>query len=79
MQSQQQHLACEAMRNKALYATRQLAKRQYTWLRKLSKGLAVANQSAIAPAQIDTSITDMQHNIVISSFTSIEQVRDYLG
>ncbi len=78
MQSQQQHLACEAMRNKALYATRQLAKRQYTWLRKLSKGLAVANQSAIAPAQIDTSITDMQHNIVISSFTSIEQVRDYL-
>lgn len=79
MQSQQQHLACEAMRNKALYATRQLAKRQYTWLRKLSKGLAVANQSAIAPAQIDTSITDTQHNIVISSFTSIEQVRDYLG
>ena len=78
MQSQQQYLACEAMRNKALYATRQLAKRQYTWLRKLSKGLAVANQSAIAPAQIDTSITDMQHNIVISSFTSIEQVRDYL-
>ena len=78
MQSQQQHLACEAMRNKALYATRQLAKRQYTWLRKLSKGLAVANQSAIAPAQIDTSITDTQHNIVISSFTSIEQVRDYL-
>ena len=29
-------LACQEMQNKALYATRQLAKRQYTWLRKLS-------------------------------------------
>ncbi len=28
---------CQAMKNKALYATRQLAKRQYTWLRKLNK------------------------------------------
>lgn len=79
MQSQRQHLACEAMQNKALYATRQLAKRQYTWLRKLSRDSAKANQSAIASAQSDTSLTDTQHNIVITSFTSIEQVRDYLG
>nr|WP_227672953.1 tRNA (adenosine(37)-N6)-dimethylallyltransferase MiaA [Psychrobacter lutiphocae] len=28
-------LACQDMKNKALYATRQLAKRQYTWLRNL--------------------------------------------
>lgn len=28
-------LACQDMKNKALYATRQLAKRQYTWLRRL--------------------------------------------
>lgn len=28
--------ACQEMKNKALYATRQLAKRQYTWLRRLS-------------------------------------------
>lgn len=30
-------LACYHMQNKALYATRQLAKRQYTWLRKLNQ------------------------------------------
>ena len=35
--SVQKVLACQAMKNKALYATRQLAKRQYTWLRKLNK------------------------------------------
>lgn len=29
-------LACQDMKNKALYATRQLAKRQYTWLRQLT-------------------------------------------
>lgn len=29
------NLACQDMKNKALYATRQLAKRQYTWLRNL--------------------------------------------
>ena len=30
-------IACYQMQNKALYATRQLAKRQYTWLRKISQ------------------------------------------
>ena len=30
-------LACTDMQNKTLYATRQLAKRQYTWLRKLTQ------------------------------------------
>ncbi|OOS02234.1 tRNA dimethylallyltransferase [Moraxella cuniculi DSM 21768] len=29
-------VACQDMKNKALYATRQLAKRQYTWLRQLA-------------------------------------------
>lgn len=29
-------LACHQLQNKALYATRQLAKRQFTWLRKLT-------------------------------------------
>lgn len=28
--------ACQVMKNRALYATRQLAKRQYTWLRRLA-------------------------------------------
>lgn len=32
-----QRLACDDMQNKALYATRQLAKRQFTWLRKINK------------------------------------------
>lgn len=36
-------LACQDMKNKALYATRQLAKRQYTWL----KQLALKNESTI--------------------------------
>ncbi|WP_230658958.1 tRNA (adenosine(37)-N6)-dimethylallyltransferase MiaA [Psychrobacter sp. I-STPA10] len=35
--SKQKDLACQDMKNQALYATRQLAKRQYTWLRKLNK------------------------------------------
>ena len=30
-------LACQDMKNKALYATRQLAKRQYTWLKQLAQ------------------------------------------
>ncbi|BBI67574.1 tRNA dimethylallyltransferase [Psychrobacter sp. KH172YL61] len=30
-------LACQEMQNKSLYATRQLAKRQYTWLRKVAQ------------------------------------------
>lgn len=32
----QNAVACHQMQNKALYATRQLAKRQFTWLRKLT-------------------------------------------
>lgn len=33
----QQDVACQDMQNKALYATRQLAKRQFTWLKKITK------------------------------------------
>lgn len=47
-------LACQQMQNKALYATRQLAKRQYTWLRKVSTlstpALSVASLSTMAQA-----------------------------
>lgn len=32
-----QDVACQDMQNKALYATRQLAKRQFTWLKKITK------------------------------------------
>ena len=76
---QQQVLACEAMQNKALYATRQLAKRQYTWLRKLSKVvLPDSSQVNDAMAQSGISYTNTPANIVIKPFASIEQVRDYL-
>lgn len=37
--------ACQDMKNKALYATRQLAKRQYTWLRKLTSGNLIQNNN----------------------------------
>lgn len=35
--------ACQSTKNKALYATRQLAKRQYTWLRGLSRAGEMAH------------------------------------
>lgn len=82
-QQQQQALACEAMQNKALYATRQLAKRQYTWLRKLSKAASFetcqATDTIAANSTSHTNIpTDIATKLVTKSFTSIEQVREYL-
>lgn len=66
-----QKLACYEMRNKALYATRQLAKRQYTWLRKLNK--LSCNLS---------SSDSLSERIVLAPslhiFDSIKEVRPYL-
>ncbi|WP_299184780.1 tRNA (adenosine(37)-N6)-dimethylallyltransferase MiaA [uncultured Psychrobacter sp.] len=64
--SQTEALACYQMQNKALYATRQLAKRQYTWLRKL--------------AQLSNIDKDLHNNneIAISSYKSIAQAGEYL-
>lgn len=59
--------ACQQMKNKALYATRQLAKRQYTWLRQLS---------ALGIPTTDVSITS--NNLTITSFDSIQQVEKHL-
>lgn len=42
---------CQHMQNQALYATRQLAKRQYTWLRKLSCHPAVQSFATIEQVQ----------------------------
>lgn len=59
-------LAFEQMQDKTLYATRQLAKRQYTWLRKLSQ---LPNLSLI------------NHNsslIKIKSLVTMSQAGDYL-
>ncbi|MEN2751140.1 tRNA (adenosine(37)-N6)-dimethylallyltransferase MiaA [Psychrobacter sp. FBL11] len=66
LDSQTEALACYQMQNKALYATRQLAKRQYTWLRKL--------------AQLSNVNNDLHNNneIVISSYESMTQAREYL-
>ena len=88
---QQESHACEAMQNKALYATRQLAKRQYTWLRKLSKPfeppklfecstLTIVGSSKVdqSIAKASTVLMHQQHDIVLKSFTSIAQVREYL-
>ncbi len=55
-------LACQDMKNKALYATRQLAKRQYTWLKQLS--------TMNKPADYNTF-----NNVSIASFDSIKQVQ----
>lgn len=56
--------ACQDMKNKALYATRQLAKRQTTWLRKLNK---LAN-----------SDLDNHKSLSILSANSIEKVKQLL-
>lgn len=58
-------LACQQMQNKALYATRQLAKRQYTWLRKVIQLPNEQNHSE-------------PNNVTIKTFTTMAQVKDYL-
>ena len=61
-------LACQEMQNKALYATRQLAKRQYTWLRKVA-------QLPDAASEFDDAVTK---GMVLKNFTTMAQARDYL-
>ncbi|MGP9506627.1 tRNA (adenosine(37)-N6)-dimethylallyltransferase MiaA [Psychrobacter sp. AOP7-C1-12] len=58
-------LACQQMQNKALYATRQLAKRQYTWLRKVIQ----------LPNEQSHSVSNA---VMIKTFTTMAQARDYL-
>lgn len=66
-------LACQEMQNKALYATRQLAKRQYTWLRKVIQLPNVS--SALA---IESNSTATNNTIVLKIFATMEQARNYL-
>ena len=68
---QTEALACQQMQNKALYATRQLAKRQYTWLRKLTQLSDLSGDVSNDDKQIDNAIT-------IKTFDTMAQVRDYL-
>ena len=69
LNSQAEALACYQMQNKALYATRQLAKRQYTWLRKLTQ-LPIINT--------DSTGDDKNNKLVIPSFTTMAQAGEYL-
>ncbi|SUD91213.1 tRNA (adenosine(37)-N6)-dimethylallyltransferase MiaA [Psychrobacter phenylpyruvicus] len=87
--------ACQDMKNKALYATRQLAKRQYTWLRNLvasfdSSNVELANgnqQHSHMTAnrqfpQTDTFNTSAQRdrgNKVVYAFATITEAKDYLN
>lgn len=64
--------ACQEMKNKALYATRQLAKRQYTWLRSLS----VINKPTLNAPSNNNDIP--AHRVKMVTFTSIEQVKQRL-
>jgi tRNA dimethylallyltransferase len=76
--SQTEALACQQMQNKALYATRQLAKRQYTWLRKII-------QLPSAAAEV-TKLSDLSSNdghainraLSIQEVSTMEQARAHL-
>ena len=76
--NQTEALACQQMQNKALYATRQLAKRQYTWLRKVMQ----LSDSVTFASSITSSSIDVNHSspdkIMLKSFSTMEQARDYL-
>ena len=66
-------LACQEMQNKALYATRQLAKRQYTWLRKV---MQLPNASSTLTMGSDSTATN--NTMVLKTFATMEQARNYL-
>ena len=71
-------LACQEMQNKALYATRQLAKRQYTWLRKVVQFPDTATDVAKVPDLPTDENASMDTGIIIKTFTTMAQARDYL-
>ena len=76
--SQTEVLACQQMQNKALYATRQLAKRQYTWLRKVMQLPSTATPVAISPNSADGTNDSMNHVLELKAFTTMAEARDYL-
>jgi len=75
--TQTEALACQQMQNKALYATRQLAKRQYTWLRKV---MQLPNTPVVIPIKSDLrNNNDSVHNtLTIRDFSTMAQAREYL-
>ena len=76
--AQTEALACQQMQNKALYATRQLAKRQYTWLRKITQ-LPAAKADLPATSDLsDNQNCSINNDMKIETFTAMLQARDYL-
>ncbi|WP_296402243.1 tRNA (adenosine(37)-N6)-dimethylallyltransferase MiaA [Psychrobacter sp.] len=76
--------ACQDMKNKALYATRQLAKRQYTWLRNLVSNFDQAHSdSTIHDITKSTSFNSSNKNNNsdkhVIAFEHINEVRNYLA
>lgn len=71
-------LACQEMQNKALYATRQLAKRQYTWLRKVMQLPSNSMDGAIAADTSSEEGYSIDRNMMVKAFTTMAQARDYL-
>ena len=76
--SQTEALACQQMQNKALYATRQLAKRQYTWLRKLVQLSDVSIAQSTTTATSHDVGSSINGKMRVDSFTTMEQAREYL-
>ena len=76
--TQTEALACQQMQNKALYATRQLAKRQYTWLRKITQLPTVSVENSMISGLTDNKGYSEGYDIKIKTFTTMAQVRDYL-
>ncbi|MGP9545033.1 tRNA (adenosine(37)-N6)-dimethylallyltransferase MiaA [Psychrobacter sp. AOP7-B1-25] len=68
-------LACQEMQNKALYATRQLAKRQYTWLRKV---MQLPNTSSSKISQSENK-ADTSSRMILQTFETMAEAREYLS
>ena len=81
LNGQAEVLACQQMQNKTLYATRQLAKRQYTWLRKLTQlpdlSDTVSKNTGTTP-RLPADDKHINNDITIKVFDTMTRVRDYL-
>lgn len=78
LNSDAEALACHQMQNKALYATRQLAKRQYTWLRKLIQLPSLQSDISMTVDSSNNVTSDLNNKVSLQSFNTMSQARDYL-
>ncbi len=69
-------LACQQMQNKALYATRQLAKRQYTWLRKIAQLPMVSEENTLASSSV--AGRSSTNGVCIKTFATMAQAKTHL-